>query len=125
MALQKIEQIGKICHICDESGKFFDENEKEIKTPFLLRQVEKWWRREILKKASQEHKFCNKLLEKLDTKEEPIVELVEEKKVAKVIKKDKEPFVIENPETKEYSTEKKIVKVDGVEVEVTDVILSE
>jgi len=41
MALQKIEQIGKICHICDESGKFFDEDEKEIKTPFLLRQVEK------------------------------------------------------------------------------------
>ncbi len=124
MALQKIEQIGKICHICDESGKFFDEDEKEIKTPFLLRQVEKWWRREVLKKASHEHKFCNKLLEKLDTVEEPIVELVEEKKVAKVIKKDKEPFVIETPEAKEYSTDKKIVKVDGVEVEVTDVILS-
>lgn len=124
MALQKITPIGKICHICDESGKFFDENEKEVKTPFLLRQVEKWWKKEILKRASQEHKFCNKLLEKLDTVEEPTPEVVEEKKVAKVKKKSKEPFVIETPEAKEYSTEKKIVKVDGVEVEVTDVILS-
>ena len=124
---ERIETIisnSKLVPILQDCVEFFDENEKEVKTPFLLRQVEKWWRREVLKRASQEHKFCNKLLEKLDVVEEPTPEVVEEKKVAKVKKKSKEPFVIETPEAKECSTEKKIVKVDGVELEVTDVILS-
>jgi hypothetical protein len=40
MALKEIKPVGIVCHVCDKTAKFFDENRKEIKVPAILRSCE-------------------------------------------------------------------------------------
>lgn len=64
MALKEIKPVGIVCHVCDKTAKFFDENRKEIKVPAILRSCEWAWRKFMLSKVEQP--FADKLISKIE-----------------------------------------------------------
>lgn len=64
MAIKQIDQVGIVCHVCDKTARFFDENKKEIKAPGIVRWHEDKWRKFILSKVDQP--FADKLITKID-----------------------------------------------------------
>ena len=70
MAKKKVEWIGAICYVCDETGKFYDENKKEIKPNVLVKKCEKQWRKFVLTRVAESHDFANKLLVNLEKNKE-------------------------------------------------------
>lgn len=64
MALKEIKPVGIVCHVCDKTAKFFDENKKEIKAPSVVRWYEDVWRKFVLSKVEQP--FADKLISKIE-----------------------------------------------------------